>query len=89
MMAEVGFEKDVALAAAGALTEEVNRRFKDSLDPAHTIAALKKFFASGVDLKCRSCGWRAKGTTHCTQRDCKTGDGETCELFLHVFNVVD
>lgn len=89
MMAEVQFDKDVAIVTAGALTEEVNERFGDNLDPAHTIAALKTFFGSGVDLKCRSCGWRKSGTSFCTQQQCKTGDGETCKEFRHVFNVVD
>jgi len=89
MMAEVGFDKDVAIVTVGALAEECNAKFGDCIDPAHCIAALKKFFSSGVDLKCRSCGWRVKGTRHCTKQGCKTGDGETCQYFRHVFTVVD
>lgn len=88
MMAEVGFDKDVAIAAAGALTEEVNERFGDCLDPAHTLAALKRFFDNDPDLKCRSCGWRKKGTEFCTMRQCVTGNGESCKEYRHVFNVV-
>lgn len=88
MMAEVGFDKDAAVIAAGALAEQVNERFGDSVSKAACVVAVKKFVNSGVDLKCRSCGWRKKGTTFCTQRQDVTGDTDTCEEFRHVFNVV-
>ncbi len=87
MMTECGFYKDVAVAAAGALAEQVNERFGDTISPASCVAGVKKFFESGVDLKCRSCGWRKSGAKLCTQRCGYTSDGDTCDEFRHLFVV--
>jgi len=86
-MAEVGFFQDLAVVAVVALAEKVNEKFGDSVNPAACVAGLKQFFASGVDLKCRSCGWRKSGTKFCTQRCGDTSDGDACEEFRHVFVV--
>lgn len=88
MMAECGFNKDVAVVAVGALAEEVNKRFGDSVSPTACVIGLKQFFESGVDLCCRSCGWRKPESNRCTQRMRDTSDGDTCEEFRHVFKVV-
>ena len=87
-MAECGFDKDAAVVAAGALAEEVNKRFGDSVSKTACVIAVKKFIASGVDLCCRSCGWRKPKTRFCTQRRSDTSDADTCEEFRHLFNVV-
>jgi len=87
MMAEVGFDKDVAVLAAGALAEKVNERFGDNVSRSACVIGLKKFFESGVDLKCRSCGWRKPGSKYCTQRCSDTSDSDTCEEFRHLFVV--
>ncbi len=87
MMAEVGFNKYVAVLAVAALTEEVNEKFGDNISKTATLAGLKKFFASGVELNCRSCGWRKSGTKFCTQRCSDTSDGDSCKEFRHVFAV--
>ena len=86
-MAEVGFDKDVAVVAAGALAEKINERFGDCVSPAACVIGLKRFFESGVDLKCRSCGWRKPKTRFCTQRCGDTSDGDTCDEFRYVFVV--
>lgn len=86
-MAEVGFDKDVAVATAGALAEQVNERFGDSIPPSACAEGVKQFIKSGVDLKCRSCGWRKLRSNFCTQRTCDTLDGDTCNLFRHLFVV--
>lgn len=88
MMAETGFDKDVAVVTVGALAEQVNERFGDCVSRTACVIGLKKFFGSGVDLKCRSCGWRKPKTSFCTQRGNVTSDSDTCEEFRHVF-VVD
>ena len=84
MMTECGFNKDVAVVAAGALAEEVNKRFGDSVSKTACVIGVRKFLASGVDLKCRSCGWRKPKSRFCTQRREYTSDGDTCEQFRHV-----
>ena len=88
-MAECGFDKDVAVVAVGALAEQVNERFGDSVSPTACVIGLKQFFESGVDLKCRSCGWRKPDSQRCTKRSCDTSDSDTCEEFRHVFTVVN
>ncbi len=87
MMAECGFDKDVAVVAVGALAEQVNDKFGDSVSAAACVIGLKRFFESGVDLKCRSCGWRKPNTRLCTQGRGVTSDSNTCEEFRHVFAV--
>lgn len=87
MMAECGFDKDVAVVAVGALAEEVNKKFGDTVSPAACVIGLKKFFESGVDLCCRSCGWRKPKSRFCTQRCTDTSDSDTCDEFRHVFAV--
>ncbi len=87
MMAEVGFAKDAAVVAVGALAETVNEKFGDDVSVAACVIGLKQFFASGVDLKCRSCGWRKPGTKFCTQAAGVTSDGNTCDVFRHLFVV--
>lgn len=85
MMAEVGFDKDVAVVAVGALAEQVNEKFGDCVSKTACVVGLKRFFESGVDLKCRSCGWRKPGSKFCTQRCGDTSDSDTCDEFRHVF----
>jgi hypothetical protein len=88
VIAEVGFDKDVAVIAIGACAEEINQKFGDSLSPAACVAGLKEFFRSGVDLKCRSCGWRKPGRSKtCTLRALSTSDSDTCGDFRHEFVV--
>lgn len=87
MMAEVGFDKDVAIVTVGALAEQINQRFGDTVSPAACVIGLKQFFNSGVDLKCRSCGWRKPKSKYCTQRCGDTSDSDTCEHFRHLFVV--
>ena len=87
MMAEVGFDKDVAVVAAGALAEQVNERFGDSVSKTACVIGVKKFLGSGVDLCCRSCGWRKPKSKLCTQRGSGTSDSDTCEEFRHLFVV--
>ena len=87
MATECGFDKDVAVVAAGALAEEVNKRFGDSIDPKACVIGVKTFIASGVDLKCKSCGWRKSGTKFCTLIVGDTGDAGTCGKFRHLFVV--
>lgn len=89
MMAECGFGKDAAVVAVVALAEKVNERFGDAVSPKSCLAGLKKFFDSGVDLKCRSCGWRKPKTIFCTQQGVTTSDGDTCDEFRHVFKVTE
>ena len=86
-MIECGFDKDVAVVAAGALAEAVNEKFGDSVSSAACVIGVKKFLASGVDLRCRSCGWRKPESRFCTQQNCNTSDGNTCEEFRHLFVV--
>jgi len=88
MMAECGFDKAVAVVVAGALAEQVNEKFGDSVSPAACVAGIERFFSSGVEAKCRSCGWRKPKSRFCTQRAGDTSDGDTCEKFCHLF-VVD
>jgi len=88
MMAECGFDQDVALVVAGALAEQLNETYGDSIDPALCVAAVKQFIASDVDIKCRHCGWRRPGTKFCTFQGCQTGDADKCGQFRHVFEVV-
>lgn len=88
MMTECGFDKDLAVVAAGALAEEVNKRFGDDVSPTACVVAVKKFIGSGVTLKCRHCGWRKSKSRFCTQLKEDTSDGDTCEEFRHVFEVV-
>ena len=85
VMTECGFNKDVAVVAAGALAEAVNEKFGDDVSPAACVIGVKQFFESGVDLHCRSCGWRKLKSRFCTQRGLDTSDGDTCEEFKHVF----
>ena len=87
MMVECGFEKQAAVVAVGALAKKVNESFGDSVSTSACLAGLKKFFESGVDLKCRSCGWRKPGSKYCTQRCGGTSDSDTCEEFRHLFVV--
>jgi hypothetical protein len=89
MMAEVGFRKDLALAAAGALTEDANTKFGDRFDPNRSIAVVKKFLASDIGTVCRSCGWRKSGTKYCTQKQAATSDDYGCDEFRHLFVVED
>lgn len=89
MMAECGFNKDVAVVVVGALAEKVNDTFGDAVSPAACVVGLKRFFESGVDLCCRSCGWRKPGSEYCTQQCADTSDGDTCFLFRHVFKVTE
>ena len=88
-MAECGFDKDVAVVAVGALAEEVNARFGDCVSPTACVVGLKRFFESGVDLKCRSCGYREPKGKTCTMQWCDTSDSDTCEEFRHVFKVTE
>ena len=84
-MTECGFNKDVAVIVDGALAEAVNEKFGDDVNVAACVAGVKQFLSSGVDLNCRSCGWRKPKSIHCTQRCLDTSDGDTCEEFRHVF----
>ena len=84
---QCGFELGKGVVAAGACAEACNERFGDSIDPAYCIAAVTKFFKSGADTKCRSCGWVKDGK--CTQHDHTIDAGGTCPLYRHVFNVTD
>ena len=86
-MAECGFEKQAAVVACGALVEKVNERFGDCVDLRACLKGLKEFFSSGVDTKCRSCGWRMPKSTVCTQRCSVTSDEDTCDEFKHLFVV--
>jgi len=88
VMVECGFDRSIAIVGAGAAAEELNQKYGDSIDPADCVAAVKKFFATDVDIQCRYCGWREKGTKFCTQHQTETNDGQQCELFRHVFSVV-
>ena len=87
MMTECGFEKQAAVVAVGALVQQTNERFGDSIDAKSCLSGLRRFFESGVDLKCRSCGWRKADTKFCTQRCGVTSDSDTCDEFRHVFVV--
>jgi len=88
MMVECGFDKDVAILAAGAAAEELNEKYGESIDPAHCVACVKRFFDMDVDIRCRHCGWRKKGTNFCTQHRVETSDGQQCSLFRYVFKVI-
>jgi hypothetical protein len=89
MQAEVGFYKDVAVVAVNDMVDQVNARFGDSVNKSACVEGLKQFFESGVDLKCRSCGWRKPKSRHCTYRGCDTSDSDTCDEFRHLFVVED
>ena len=89
MMAEVGFRKDLALVAAGALTEDANSKFGDTFDPNRSRAIVKKFLQADIGICCRSCGWRKPGTKFCTQKTAVTADDYGCEVFRHLFVVED
>lgn len=89
MMAECGFDPMAAIVAVGALAEQVNERFGDAVSPTACVVGVKRFFESGVDLKCRSCGWRKPKTIFCTQRGVTTSDGDSCDEFRHVFKVTE
>jgi hypothetical protein len=88
MMAECGFKKDVALLAAAALAEDCNKKFGDNIDPNFCVRAVATFINNkAIGINCRHCGWRKPKTQFCTQRNCNTGDGQTCDLFRHLFVV--
>ena len=87
MAAKIGFDKAKATAAVPVLVETLNKKFGDSVSPTACLLGLKKFFSSGVDLKCRSCGWRAPKSKFCTNKCQDTSDGDTCEVFRHLFVV--
>jgi hypothetical protein len=84
MMAECAFDKDVAVVATAALAEDVNAKFGDSLSPRTLAAETGKFIQSGIDLKCRYCGWKKPNSSFCTQRCHDVSPTNTCELFRHV-----
>jgi len=86
-MAECGFEKQAAVVAVGALVEKVNERFGDSVPVSACLGGLKQFFNSGVDLNCRSCGYRKPKSRHCTMQCQDTSDSDTCAEFRHLFVV--
>lgn len=88
MMAECGFRKDLAIAAAGALAEDCNKQFGDCLDPKLCSKAVEAFIAKPIGLNCGSCGWRKPKTKLCTQRGCGTSDGDTCEFYRHLHAMV-
>ena len=88
MMAEVGFDKDLALMAAAKLTLGCNARFGDNFDPRHSVAAVQKFLDDkSIGINCRCCGWRKPGTKFCTQIVGDTGDAGACNQFRHLFVV--
>jgi len=87
MMAECGFRKDLAVAAAGSLAEEVNRKFGDNISPRVCAAAVAKFIEKPIGLNCGSCGWRKAGTKHCTQRCYTTSDIDSCDLYRHLHKI--
>ncbi len=87
MMAECGFEKQAAVVAVGALVAKTNEKFGDCIDVSACLAGLRQFFNSGVEMKCGSCGWRKPGTKFCTQAAGVTSDGNTCDVFRHLFVV--
>lgn len=89
MMANVGFDKAKALVLAGALAEQLNETHGDNIDPAVCVAVVKKFIESDVDIKCRYCGWRKPESRFCTAKQSDTCDGESCEVFKHVFEAVE
>jgi hypothetical protein len=89
MTAECGFERQAAVVALGALVQRVNEKFGDSISLKAALAGLKAFLNSGIDLKCRSCGWRKSGTKFCTVQNTGTSDSDTCSEFRHLFVVED
>ena len=86
-MAECGFAKDAAVVACGALVEKANERFGDCISARACLAGLKSFFSSGVDTKCRSCGYRKPKSRFCTMRFQDTSDSDTCGEFRHLYVV--
>ena len=87
MTAECGFEKQAAVVACVALVEGVNEKFGDSVSVSACLVGLKQFFNSGVEAKCRYCGWRKPGCSNCTLRVLSTSDSDTCDEFRHLFVV--
>jgi hypothetical protein len=85
MEAECGFDRQAAVVAVGALVGKVNERFGDSVSLSACLTGLKEFFNSGVDLNCRSCGWRKPRSRLCTKQCVVTSDSDTCEHFAHLF----